>query len=207
MVTLFIRGRTEAVLVRTLSAFLRRSACLSLGTLLFFGGQIGCVGAPSTSGAAVPPSATQRDFPLDKLKTATISIESPAPPGQDGTQAARKAPFRVWLALSSDQHQEGLMYVPADEIADDQGMLFVFSDERMRGFWMKNTITGLDIAFARMDGTIVAIHTMPPLTLETFPSYEPAMFALEVKAGTFAKLGIQEGDRLVIPEEVFKTAP
>jgi uncharacterized membrane protein (UPF0127 family) len=86
-------------------------------------------------------------------------------------------------------------------------MLFVFPDERLRGFWMKNTITSLDIAFARMDGTIVAIHTMPPLTLETFPSFEPAMFALEVKAGTFAALGIQEGDKLVIPDEVFKQAP
>jgi uncharacterized membrane protein (UPF0127 family) len=166
----------------------------------------GCVGTPTTSGSAAPPSATQRDFPLEKLKSSNITIESAPQPGQDAAQA-RRSPFRVWLALSSEQHQEGLMYVPAEEIADDQGMLFVFPDERLRGFWMKNTITSLDIAFARMDGTIVAIHTMPPLTLETFPSFEPAMFALEVKAGTFAALGIQEGDKLVIPDEVFKQAP
>jgi uncharacterized membrane protein (UPF0127 family) len=173
---------------------------------LFLMDVAGCVGAPST-GAAAPPSATQRDFPLDRLKTSTITIEGPAAPGQDASQTARRGPIRVWLALSSEQHQEGLMYVPADEIADDQGMLFVFPDERMRGFWMKNTITGLDIAFARMDGTIVAIHTMPPLTLETFSSFEPAMFALEVKAGTFSKLGVVEGDKLAIPDEVFKATP
>lgn len=186
---------------------LTASAAGALALGFFVLAPLGCVGAPSTSGHAAPPSATQRDFPLDKLHTATVTIESPAPPGQDAAQAARRAAIRVWLALSSDQHQEGLMYVPAEEIADDQGMLFVFPDERMRGFWMKNTITGLDIAFARMDGTIVAIHTMPPLTLETFPSIEPAMFALEVKAGTFARLGVLEGDKLVIPDEVFKTAP
>ena len=93
------------------------------------------------------------------------------------------------------------------EIADDQGMLFVFPDERYQGFWMKNTITPLDIAYARMDGTIVTIQTMPPLTLQTFPSYEPAMFAFEVKAGTFARLGIGTGDHLDIPDDVFKTAP
>lgn len=99
------------------------------------------------------------------------------------------------------------MHVAADEIADDQGMLFVFPDERLRGFWMKNTITSLDIAFARFDGTVVAIHTMPPLTLRSFPSYEPAMFALEVKAGTFARIGLKEGDKLEIPASIFKDAP
>lgn len=99
------------------------------------------------------------------------------------------------------------MWVPESEIADDQGMLFVFPDERYLGFWMKNTITSLDVAFARYDGTIVAMHTMPILTLETFPSYEPAMFALEVKAGTFDKLGIHVGDRIDVAEDVFKTGP
>lgn len=99
------------------------------------------------------------------------------------------------------------MYVPEREIADDQGMLFVFPDERYLGFWMKNTITPLDIAYARMDGTIVTTHTMPILTLQTYPSYEPAMFALEVKAGTFERLGIAAGDRIDIPDEVFKAQP
>jgi hypothetical protein len=94
------------------------------------------------------------------------------------------------------------MFVPPEEIADDQGMLFVFSDESIRGFWMRNTITPLDIAFARMDGTIVKIWQMPPRTLQTFSSIEPAMFALEVKQGTFGRLGIKEGDRLDIPPEV-----
>lgn len=115
--------------------------------------------------------------------------------------------FRVWLARTSDERTEGLMHVPESEIDDDQGMLFVFSDERLLGFWMRNTITSLDIAFARMNGRIVKTHTMPPLTLQTFPSIEPAMFALEVKAGTFEKLGIAEGDQIVIPEEVLKTSP
>lgn len=192
--------------MRTLARLVRLSVCPAIGALLMMY-DAGCVGAPSSSGAAAPPSATQRDFPLDKLKSSTITIEAAAAAGQDASQTTRRGPIRVWLALSSEQHQEGLMYVPVEEIADDQGMLFVFPDERMRGFWMKNTITGLDIAFARMDGTIVAIHTMPPLTLETFSSFEPAMFALEVKAGMLSKLGVLEGDKLAIPDEVFKAAP
>ena len=151
-----------------------------------------CVGSPPNS-TADESSSSRRQFPLDTLPTSSVTI--------------KESTFRVWLALDDDRREEGMMFVPESEIADDQGMLFVFPDERYLGFWMKNTITPLDIAYARMDGTIVATHTMPILTLQTCPSYEPAMFAIEVKAGTFERLGIGEGDRMDIPAEVFKTQP
>lgn len=148
----------------------------------------GCIGAPADGGDT--SSRARRRFPLDTLPTTTISVNGQA--------------LRVWLATGPDEREEGLMWATAGEIADDQGMLFVFPDEAHRGFWMKNTVTPLDIAFARMNGTIVATHTMPPLTLQTFPSIEPAMFALEMKAGALARLGVQVGDRLNIPNDVFK---
>ena len=147
----------------------------------------GCIGAPSGGDSQ---SATRRKFPLDTLPTMSIKVDVNT--------------LRVWLANGPDEREEGLMWATGDEIADDQGMLFVFPDEAYRGFWMKNTITPLDIAFARMNGTIVATHTMPPLTLQTFPSLEPAMFALEMKAGSFERLGIQVGDQMDLPPDVFK---
>ena len=166
----------------------------------------GCFGAGGNNGSGVAGSGgtderasdARRDYPLDSLPTTTVTIG-------DHT-------FHVWLAQEFDEDRtgataEGLMHVPSEEIADDQGMLFVFSDERLRGFWMRNTIAPLDIAYARMDGTIVKIWQMPPLTLQTFPSIEPAMFALEVKQGTFERLGINEGDRIIIPDEAFKIHP
>jgi hypothetical protein len=167
-------------------------------------GTTGCVGAPQPNGAASQPigaasqpggalSDAARQFPLDTLSTSTVRV--------------RDAAIHVWLAQTPDEQTEGLMFVREEEIADDQGMLFVFPDERVLGFWMRNTLTPLDIAFARMDGTIVAIHTMPALTLRTFSSFEPATFALEVKAGVLGRLGVEEGDRLDIPAEVFKPAP
>jgi uncharacterized membrane protein (UPF0127 family) len=57
-----------------------------------------------------------------------------------------------------------------------------------------------------MNGTIVKIWQMPPGTLRTFSSIEPAMFALEVKQGTFERLGIHEGDRIDIPRELLTDA-
>lgn len=157
-------------------------------------------GPPDNPAASQPAGASTqrssdayRQYPLDSLPTATIRVNEHT--------------FRVWVVRESDRQrpyavQEGLMYVPAREIADDQGMLFVFDQEEIRGFWMHNTITPLDIAFARSDGTIVKIWQMPPLTLQTFSSVQPAMFALEVKQGTFSELGIREGDRLDVSADL-----
>lgn len=163
-----------------------------------FGSGGGSTGDSDSPGTGQRTSDARRQYPLDSLPTAEISIKTHV--------------LRVWLAQEFDDArrgvvQEGLMHVPSEEIADDQGMLFVFSDERLRGFWMLNTIAPLDIAYARMNGTIVKIWQMPPLTLNTFPSIEPAMFALEVKQGTFERLGIAEGHQITIPDEVLKIHP
>lgn len=140
----------------------------------------------------VRASDARRRYPLDTLPRAQVTIDGHT--------------FHVWVAHAADPArpgvlQEGLMYVPPEELADDEGMLFVFTDERVRGFWMLNTITPLDIAYARMNGQIVTIAQMPPQTLRTFSSIEPAMFALEVQQGTFARLGITEGQTLQVPLE------
>jgi hypothetical protein len=165
------------------------------------GGSTDSSGAPGTqpdAGGSSRASDARRRYPLDSLPTGTIMI--------NGSE------FRVWLANAEDSKrprvtQEGLMFVPPEEIAGDQGMFFIFPDEDRRAFWMLNTITPLDIAYARADGTIVTIQHMPPLTIETFPSIEPAMFALEVKEGTLAALGIREGDRIEYSDEILKPQP
>jgi uncharacterized protein len=193
-----------------------RTSPESLATLLSIAGAVlcllppaGCIrsagtgdgGATSRATTGTRASDASRDHPLDGLATSTVTISGQV--------------IRVWLAQESAPQaagttrsivEEGLMFVPTAEIADDQGMLFVFPDERLRGFWMRNTIAPLDIAFARMNGTIVKIWQMPPLTLATFSSIEPAMFALEMKQGTFARLGIKEGDRMEVPPSAL-TAP
>lgn len=161
-----------------------------------------CACAGTTGGSATtqetPSSDSQRRYPLKSLPTTTVTINGHV--------------IRAWLAQDFDPNrpgvtQEGLMRVYAEEIADDQGMLFVFYDERVRSFWMFNTITPLEVAFARFNGTIVRIHQMPPLTLQSFSSVEPALFALEVKQGTFAQLGIKEGDKMIIPDAALRVAP
>jgi hypothetical protein len=124
--------------------------------------------------------------------------------------------FDVWLAQTPEQRELGLMQVEQEElapIADPQndgqiyrGMLFVFETDAHRSFWMYNTIIPLDIAYIRSDGEIVSIHTMAPLETRSYPSGEPARFALEAPAGLFDELGIDVGQQVQIPEAVLKAS-
>lgn len=156
---------------------------LAGGAVVMLGGGCGAISARDESSSA-------REFPLNQLPTTKITI---------GDET-----LTVWLATTAAQRNEGLMHVTDDQLGDDEGMLFVFPQEQFLSFWMKNTLIPLDIAYARTDGTVVTIHQMPPLTLNNFPSYEPARFALEMKAGAFARLGIREGAALGIPADVLK---
>lgn len=133
---------------------------------------------------------------LSEMKTASIRVKG--------------HPFDVWLALTEEERNRGLMQVTEAELAATpngrRGMLFVFSGEQNLSFWMFNTITALDIAYINAQGRIVQIYTMAPLETRTYPSLEPAQFALEALAGTFEELGITTGDLVEIPESVLKDA-
>ena len=92
------------------------------------------------------------------------------------------AVLRPELALTSDARSLGLMNrrpAPAD------GMLFVFPEPTSGGFWMKNTLVPLTIAFFSADGERVRKLSMTPCKTQSCPIYEPRRtyrFALELRA-------------------------
>ena len=127
--------------------------------------------------------------------------------------------FKVWLALTVEEHQLGLMQTPESALAPiapdpanglpngaQRGMLFVFPDDELQSFWMSNTIIPLDIAYIRSDGVIMQTYTMAALETRTYPSVEPVQFALEMRAGLLSELGIAAGDKVEIPETILKGA-
>jgi uncharacterized membrane protein (UPF0127 family) len=97
------------------------------------------------------------------------------------------------VAATADERAEGLMY--RDAVPDGTGMLFVFPDVSVRGFWMANTYVPLDIAFLDPSFNVVDIIAMQPLVTETYNSRAPAMYGLEVRQGWFAENGIGVGSR------------
>lgn len=103
--------------------------------------------------------------------------------------------FEVEIADDPVERAQGLMY--RQSLADNAGMLFLYSHPQPVEFWMKNTPLSLDIVFVRSDGTIARIaENVTPLSEGLIPSGEPVRAVLEVKAGTMRQLGISAGDRL-----------
>ncbi len=90
--------------------------------------------------------------------------------------------------------ERGLM--GRDSLAENHGMLFVYPDEQIRSFWMRNTPIALDIAFLDRNGTIINVGTMAPNTDDSTLSLSPAMYALEMLAGWFEKNGVEVGARV-----------
>jgi len=97
----------------------------------------------------------------------------------------------VWLAVADDAdlRRRGLMNVTTLEPLD--GMMFVFEDDTTAGFWMKDTLIALDIAFFDAEGLLVAVRSMVPCEADSCPTYSagaPYRFAVEVAGGGFADL-------------------
>ncbi|WP_374445587.1 DUF192 domain-containing protein [Stella sp.] len=133
--------------------------------------------------AAAVPAAAQ----LVGFATSPLTIE---------TADGRRHAFTVELALTDRQQMQGLMY--RRSLAPDRGMLFVYERDQPIAMWMKNTYIPLDMLFLEADGRIInIIADVPPQTLDSRPSEGPARAALELPAGTAARLGIRPGDRVV----------
>jgi uncharacterized membrane protein (UPF0127 family) len=111
--------------------------------------------------------------------------------------------FSVEIAGTPAEREAGLMF--RRHMADDHGMLFVFDDAHEVNFWMKNTPMPLDLIFVGQDGKIRAIKQGEPQSEAIITPGEPVRFVLELKAGTAARDGIEEGDLLRHP--AIGTAP
>ena len=106
--------------------------------------------------------------------------------------------YTVELALEPKDQALGLMF--RDELPADRGMLFIFPDQRMRSFWMKNTRIPLDILYFDDQLRLVSVaeNARPCRTpvCSGYPSAGPARYVLELNAGEAARLGVQPGDEL-----------
>jgi uncharacterized protein len=106
--------------------------------------------------------------------------------------------LNVDLAVSQAEQSKGLAGVSS--LADDQGMLFVFSDKDSRTFWMKNMLIPIDIIWIE-DARIVGIAHQVPVPLKTisntdlpvYRSPSPVNYVLEVRAGLANEKGIAVG--------------
>ena len=101
----------------------------------------------------------------------------------------------VELARTGQEQETGLM--GRTSLPPDHGMLFIFPQVGIVGFWMKDTLVALSIAFIAQDGTIIDIQDMEAMTETIHQPSQPYLTALEVAKGYFASKGIKPGDKFV----------
>ncbi len=103
--------------------------------------------------------------------------------------------FQVEIASKPADLERGLMF--RKTLPDRHGMLFIFPQESVVRFWMKNTYVPLDMIFIDAKGTVVKIAAdAVPLSTADISSDVPALTVLEVPAGSAKKYGIYKGNKV-----------
>ena len=104
--------------------------------------------------------------------------------------------FQVEVAFKEDQQARGLQF--RKSMAEDEGMIFIFNEERRYSFWMKDTFIPLDMIWLNYAQKVVSIEkNVPPCKEDPCKSYRPkkrAYYVLEINAGLSDQLSINVGD-------------
>ncbi|MGB5369361.1 MAG: DUF192 domain-containing protein [Flavobacteriaceae bacterium] len=105
------------------------------------------------------------------------------------------ATLDIEIADSDYETQTGLMY--RSSMADKQGMLFIFPNEAMHAFYMKNTEFPLDLIFIKADLGIASFQeNTQPFSEDGLSSKVPVQYVLEVNAGLVQQWGLEIGDKI-----------
>ena len=124
----------------------------------------------------------------------------PAAPQESAIVAIGNATYSVDLAILPEERQQGLS--GRERMAPDEGMLFVFEEERQLNFWMKEMHFPLDIIWidsqCRLVEVAANVPTPPPGAandeIPRVQSPAPARYVLELNAGEAERKGLQAGD-------------
>ncbi|HEY2828631.1 MAG TPA: DUF192 domain-containing protein [Thermoanaerobaculia bacterium] len=148
------------------------------------------------------------------LLVAACSRTAPAPTTTTGsaTPAAATGPrvvfpdgtvIRVEIAADDPTREQGLMF--RDQLAADHGMIFIFAQNGVYPFWMKNTIIPLDMIWIDDQHRVnyVASDALP-CKADPCPNYGsmtiPSRYVLETAAGVAKKHNVAAGSLLRFEE-------
>lgn len=102
-------------------------------------------------------------------------------------------------ADSGSERWVGFRGFPGAYVERFPGVLFHFAEESQAKFTMLTVLFDLDVAFFAADGTFAGGTTMKANSQELYTASAPFLYALELPAGSLARLGIGDGARFILP--------
>ena len=103
--------------------------------------------------------------------------------------------IRAELALTDEEQMRGLMF--RKDLQPDSGMLFVYGNDAIRSFWMKNTYIPLDMVFISSHNKVKHIYcNAKPFDETPISSRYPVQYILEIKAGGAKLCNIRTGSKM-----------
>lgn len=131
----------------------------------------------------VPTDVTAQDYPMPPLPKARVVLFD----AYGGRHAVDSE-----VAATPQARTRGLMW--RTQLPEGTGMLFIFPQQQLLTFWMKNTLIPLDMIFFDETLTIVGIEeNAAPGTLTSRGPGVPAKYVLEVPGGWSGKIGLKPG--------------
>jgi uncharacterized protein len=141
---------------------------------------MGAQGAPPQS-TAVDPSAEKYDGPLPDRGALVL---------RDAFGGSHR--IMVEIADTTPLRTRGLMW--RSELPEGTGMLFIFPNEVVQSFWMRNTLIPLDMLFIDKRGKVVGVvQWAEPKTLSSRTVGKPSLYVLELPGGWTSKNGVAAG--------------
>ena len=130
---------------------------------------------------------------------ASSPVTAPTISGNQSTVTINQTTFKVDIADETREQRIGLS--GRDNLAQDQGMLFLFPDKHIRNFWMPNMNFAIDLLWID-DNTIIGYEqNMLPATPDsiiTYKSPQPVDKVLEIPTGSINKFDFNIGDKVNI---------
>jgi hypothetical protein len=101
----------------------------------------------------------------------------------------------IQIARTEFDRELGLMF--RKSMNENQGMLFIFPDTKIRSFWMRNTVIPLDMIFVDSSKTILNIaKNTTPYSDVSYTSSGPTSYVVEVNGGFTDRHKITAGEKI-----------
>ncbi len=108
---------------------------------------------------------------------------------------------KLTLEIADTPGKRSLGLSNREGLAENEGMLFTFEEARLHGFWMKDMLFPIDMAW--LNDKFCIVYLVRKASPDSYPTIfvpsVPARYVIETKAGFFASHNLSKGSCFEAP--------